>query len=119
MIFIAHRINTIKKLNKIPKKFGIEIDLRDNKKDVELVHDPFKKGIKLKDFLREFKHKFLILNVKSEGIETKVLKLVKKYNINNYFFLDSSIPQIHKYLKKKNTIILQSDTQIMKKLIII
>ena len=50
MIFIAHRINTIKELNKIPQKFGIEIDLRDNNKDIELVHDPFKKGVNLKDF---------------------------------------------------------------------
>ena len=38
----------------------------------------------------------MILNIKSEGIELKVLELLKKNNIKHYFFLDSSIPMIHK-----------------------
>ena len=35
------------------------------------------------------------MNIKSERIEWNVLKLLKKYNINNYFFLDSSFPMIY------------------------
>ena len=37
----------------------------------------------------------MILNIKSERIEYKVLNLLQKYNINNYFFLDSSFPMIY------------------------
>ena len=29
MIFIAHRINTIRQLKDIPKECGVEVDLRD------------------------------------------------------------------------------------------
>ena len=36
----------------------------------------------------------MILNIKSERIELKILELLKKYSINNYFFLDSSFPMI-------------------------
>ena len=36
----------------------------------------------------------MILNIKSERIELKVLDLMKKYKVKNYFFLDSSFPMI-------------------------
>ena len=44
MEFIAHRINTIDQLRNIPKKCGIEIDLRDHSGNIILQHDPFIKG---------------------------------------------------------------------------
>ena len=44
MLYIAHRINTIKELLKVPKKYGVEIDLRDHGDKIILQHDPFKKG---------------------------------------------------------------------------
>ena len=31
-------------------------------------------------YLKYFKHKFLIVNIKSEGIETKVFKILKQKN---------------------------------------
>jgi hypothetical protein len=37
----------------------------------------------------------MILNIKSERIEYNVLKLLKKYKINKYFFLDCSFPMIN------------------------
>ena len=46
MDYIAHRINTIKQLKLLDNKYGIEIDIRDDGKDLIIVHDPFKKGIK-------------------------------------------------------------------------
>jgi|TARA_B110000483_G_scaffold233262_1_gene301818 hypothetical protein len=100
MDFIAHRINTIKQLKLLDSKYGIEIDIRDNGKELIVVHDPFKKGIKLKIFLKYFKHKLIIANIKSERIEDVVIKIFKKFNINNYFFLDSSFPKIVDLINK-------------------
>ena len=58
-----------------------------------------------------YKHKFIILNIKAEGLETKVFKLIKKKNINNFFFLDTSFPFIYKLSKKltKNFAVRTSD----------
>lgn len=94
MIKISHRVNTIKQLKATPKKFGIEIDIRDNNKKLIVTHDPFKKGVDLNKFLKFFKHRLIIANIKSERIENSVIKIFKKYKINNYFFLDSSFPKI-------------------------
>jgi hypothetical protein len=38
----------------------------------------------------------MIVNIKSEGIEIEAKKLLDKYQIENYFFLDSTIPMIVK-----------------------
>ena len=101
MHYIAHRINTINQLKKLDNKYGIEIDIRDNGKDLIVVHDPLKKGILLKSFLKFYKHRILIANIKSERIEDEVIKLFKKNNIINYFFLDSSFPKIIDLIKKR------------------
>lgn len=104
MEYIAHRINTVKELKSIPNEYGVEIDLRDYKDELVLQHDPFLSGEKFEDFLKCYNHGTLILNIKSERIEHKVLELIKKYNIKKYFFLDSSFPMIyllsHKYDEK-------------------
>ena len=102
MIFACHRINTIKKLKKIPKFYAIEIDVRDYRNQIILHHDPFKKGDTFSKFLENYNHRFLILNIKSEGIEIKVLRILKKFNIKKYFFLDCSFPSIIKLIKSKN-----------------
>jgi hypothetical protein len=100
MLKIHHRINTIAHLKRLPKAYGIEIDLRYHNNEIILHHDPFSKGEKFEDFLTEFKLKFIILNIKSEGIEEEVLRLVKKYDVPDYFFLDTSIPFMVKYIEK-------------------
>lgn len=105
MHFIAHRINTLKELNETPYEFGVEIDLRDDGDRLILAHDPFVDGEAFEPFLAQYKHGTLILNIKSERIEHRVLELLKKYKIENYFFLDSSFPMIyllsHKHDEKK------------------
>ena len=95
--FICHRINTINELKNIDKQFGTEIDLRDDHNSGKLIlaHDPFINGIYFEDYLENYKHNTLILNIKSERIELQCLELLEKYNINNYFFLDSSFPMIY------------------------
>ena len=102
MEIIIHRVNNLSKLKYIPTNYGIEIDVRDFKNDLILSHDPFKNGEKLKNFLKHYNHGTLIINIKSEYIESKVVKLLKKYRIKKYFFLDSTYPSIINQYKKKD-----------------
>lgn len=95
MEYIAHRINTIEELKKIPKEYGVELDLRDFADRLILQHDPFKDGEDFEEYLKNYNHGTMILNIKSERIEHKVLELIQKYNIKKYFFLDSSFPMIY------------------------
>ena len=95
MEYIAHRINTIEELKKIPKEYGVELDLRDFADRLVLQHDPFKDGEDFEEYLKHYNHGTMILNIKSERIEHKVLELIQKYNIKKYFFLDSSFPMIY------------------------
>jgi hypothetical protein len=95
--FICHRVNTANELKNIDTQFGVEIDLRDDHKSgkIILVHDPFSDGEYFEDYLKIYNHNTLIFNIKSERIEIECLKLIEKYNIKNYFFLDSSFPMIY------------------------
>ena len=98
---IVHRINRIKDLKKIKSRFGIEIDLRSQGRDIILSHDPFVKGEKLKDYLDEYNHGTLVLNIKENGIEDDVLGMVRESErIKKYFLLDVEFP----YLFKKTRI---------------
>lgn len=95
MELIAHRINTAAELQTLSPEYGVEIDLRDFGDRLVLQHDPFKGGEDFEDYLKQYHHGTMILNIKSERIELRVLELLKQYNIQNYFFLDSSFPMIH------------------------
>ena len=94
MKFIAHRINTVEELKKIPTEYGVELDLRDRGERLILQHDPFKDGEDFEEYLKHYHHGLMILNIKSERIEHRVLELVHKYNVKEYFLLDSSFPMI-------------------------
>jgi len=97
MLFCHHRINKIEQLLTIPSEDGIEVDLRDDPKTqrIHIAHDPFILGTPFEEFLEYYHNAFIILNIKSERIEYKVLEVLQKYNITNYFFLDSSFPMIY------------------------
>ena len=103
-IFIIHRINTINELLDIDKQFGVEIDIRNNNDNIILSHDPFNENNCdiFEKYLENYDKNLLILNIKSERLELKCIELVEKYNITNYFFLDSSIPMIHLLNNKYN-----------------
>jgi len=102
MIRIAHRINTVEQLRQVPHEYGIELDLRDSRGKLVLWHDPFppEDAPAFEDFLPAYRHRLMILNVKSERIEWAVLDLIKRYNIERYFFLDSSFPMIRQLVQK-------------------
>ena len=86
MIIIKHRINTIDELKSTPVDFGVEIDLRSFKNKIVINHEPFIDSIKFEEWLRFYKHKFLILNVKEEGLEKSILEIIEKFNIQKFFF---------------------------------
>ena len=69
MEIIAHKINSIKSLKKLPKKYGSEVDLRTFGSKIVLSHDPYIKGDKLEDYLENYNHGTLILNIKESVIE--------------------------------------------------
>tara|TARA_Y100000591_G_C21726787_1_gene641794 strand:+ start:382 stop:981 length:600 start_codon:yes stop_codon:yes gene_type:complete len=104
MIKIQHRANSLEKLKNLDKNFGVEIDIRTVNNKLILNHEPIKKSVLLSSYLKKFNHKFLILNVKEEGIENLIFNLLKKYKIKNYFFLDVTIPKIFQFLKSKKKI---------------
>jgi|TARA_B100000787_G_scaffold167230_1_gene153633 hypothetical protein len=101
MEIIIHRVNKIKELKKLNKKFGAEIDLRVYKGKIILNHDPYSNGDNFDDYLSEYDHGTLVLNIKETGIEEEVLKKVKKKGLKDYFILDAEIPFFFKSLKKK------------------
>ena len=99
MKIIIHRVNTINLLNNIPKKFGVEIDIRFFNNKLVLAHNPSQDGVTLNEYLKKYNHSFLIANIKEAGIESLVLKEIKKKKIKDFFLLDVEFPFIYKSAK--------------------
>ena len=101
MEYIAHRINSRSELENLSEDFGVELDLRDHPDGhIHIAHDPFVEGESFDEYLKQYRHGTMILNIKSERIEFRILELLEKYSIDNYFFLDSSFPMIHSLVTK-------------------
>ena len=100
MEIICHRINTIDSLKKISLNYGVEVDIRSLGDKLIINHEPFENGDLFEDWIKFYNHGTLILNVKEEGLERKITNVLKKYNINSYFFLDQSFPFLIKSLKE-------------------
>ncbi|QEL20184.1 phosphatidylinositol-specific phospholipase C/glycerophosphodiester phosphodiesterase family protein [Limnoglobus roseus] len=94
MNYIAHRVNTAAQLRTVPSEYGLEIDLRDRGERLILQHDPFGDGEDFETWLNDYRHGTIILNVKSERIELRILDVLKQRGITDYFFLDCSFPMI-------------------------
>ena len=101
MEIIIHRVNKVKELKSISPNFGAEIDIRSYGSQLILNHEPFMKGDKLSEYLENYKHKTLVLNLKEAGIESDVLDLVKKSSIESYFLLDVEMPYIYSATKNR------------------
>ncbi len=95
MEYIAHRVNTKEELMSLPRQYGVELDLRDDLNGrIYIQHNPFEPGEDFEEYLKEYHHGTMILNVKSERIEHKILELIRGYDVKRYFFLDSTFPMI-------------------------
>jgi hypothetical protein len=96
MYLVAHRINTRDELAALDEGCPIEFDLRDSGGKILVTHDPFTDGEDFAEFVRLLKGRFLIVNIKSEGIEYKVLELLKVNGCVDFFLLDCSPPMMVK-----------------------
>lgn len=96
MRIYAHRINSSNELKSIPNKYGVEIDLRTFNNEIILAHDPFVSGEKFIDWLDSWTGQNIILNVKEDGLESRILDILNIKNIEDFFFLDQSFPTMVK-----------------------
>ncbi len=99
MIIVRHRVNTISDLSTIPSSQGVEIDIRSNGGELIIQHDPFKDGEYLNDWISLFHHQLLILNVKEDGLEDRIIDALSAIGRVSYFFLDQSFPSFFKLSK--------------------
>jgi len=102
MKIIRHRVNSSEDLLMIPRKYGIEIDLRwSHDAGIYLSHDPNSPGEAFRDWLESYNHGTLILNVKEDGLEQEILELMNSFSISDYFFLDQPTPTLIKCIMNK------------------
>ena len=106
MRIIIHRINKIEQLKEIPRKYGIEIDIRGYGNKMLLNHDPIDDPTKydeLETYLQNFSHAFIIFNIKETGYEQKIIDLAEKYKISKdkYFLLDVEFPYLYHATRKE------------------
>ena len=94
---ILHRVNTKDALLKAPREFGVEVDIRTRGNQLIMHHDPFQEGEDFEDWLEVYHHGILILNVKEEGLEERLIEIMQSKGIKDYFFLDQSFPFLVKW----------------------
>ena len=92
-----HRVNSSNQLRGLDTNYGVEVDLRSDGNSIIINHDPFKKGELFDDWIKYYKHKTLILNVKEEGLEAKLIEIMKFHEVTDYFFLDQTFPFLLKF----------------------
>lgn len=97
MNIIAHRKNTLKDLIESPQCYGVEVDIRSNGDQLVIHHDAFAEGENFENWIAAYQHGTLILNVKEEGLEARLIALMAQHQIDNYFFLDQSFPFLVKW----------------------
>ncbi len=97
MKLISHRRNTLAELIATPEQYGVEVDIRSYGDKLVIHHDPFVEGERFESWIAQYRHGTLILNVKEEGLEARLIDLMKAHGIDDYFFLDQSFPFLVKW----------------------
>jgi hypothetical protein len=98
-MLIMHRINTIRALAAIPRKYGVEVDVRGYGERLLLSHEPISDAAacdSLEDYLGGFEHAFIVFDVKEAGYEERIIRLAKEQGITDYFLLDVEFPFLYK-----------------------
>jgi len=83
--------------------FGTETDFRDYLEDIVISHDIANStsilASKFCEIFNQYNPKLpLALNIKSDGLQTKLKAILKRYSIANYFVFDMSIPDTIGYI---------------------
>ncbi len=90
----------------IKNGFGLETDFRDCGGQLLISHNP-PQGDELtaeevfKMYREAESHEPLALNIKADGLQDMMIDLLKRYNVDNYFFFDMSICDTVIYVDKK------------------
>ncbi len=92
MNIIAHRRNTVAELEATPTSHGVEVDIRSFGTRLVIHHDPYVEGEDFERWMDHYRHGTLILNVKEEGLEQRLLQSMAAHGISDFFFLDQSFP---------------------------
>lgn len=100
MKIIRHRRNKISELIETPTNCGVEVDIRSQGDRLIIHHDPYVDGEDFAEWLSHYRHGTLILNVKEEGLEERLLALMARHGIADFFFLDQSFPFLIKTARK-------------------
>ena len=84
--------------------FGIETDLRDYKEQLVISHDIATAGSPLAEtifteYVAADSTEFMALNVKADGIQNHIKRLIEQYHIKEYAVFDMSIPEMVVYEK--------------------
>ncbi len=99
MHIIQHRRNKLAELLETPRDFGVEVDIRSRGSELIIHHDPFAEGEPFAPWIEAYAHGTLILNVKEEGLEARLLDDMARHGIEDFFFLDQSFPFLVKTAK--------------------
>lgn len=111
MIIISHRgywkkteeKNSLESFIKSAKSgFGCETDIRDFNSELVISHDiPGNIILKINSVLEQFQNRDLLLalNIKADGLQNLIQKVLNQYQISNYFVFDMSIPETKKYIE--------------------
>ena len=102
MKIFRHRINHSDVLREISPEFGVEIDLRSIGRDLILEHDPFIAGELFSEWLKSWNGQSLILNVKEDALEDRILLFLEEFAVKEYFFLDQSFPSMQRLRRQGN-----------------
>ncbi len=92
MMIVSHRRNTAEQLRDTAHDLGVEVDIRSVGERLIIHHDAFVDGEDFETWLTAYCHRLLILNVKEEGLEDRLIALMHAHGIEDYFFLDQSFP---------------------------
>lgn len=81
--------------------FGTETDVRDLNGQIVISHDvPVGRVMSFDEFLTIYNShgagRTLAINIKSDGLQDQLKTALKKYNVENYFLFDMSIPDLIK-----------------------
>lgn len=115
MKFLSHRgvwktkaeQNTLAAFEKsFTRGFGCELDIRDREGELVISHDlPTESYLLLEEVFQCYKNiNFdvpIAINIKADGLQTLLKKLIDKYSITNYFAFDMSVPDTLGYLKNQ------------------
>ncbi len=86
MLFIEHGIKTLADLRRTPTSHGVAIDVRDYDGSLRIAHEPFESGEVLMEFLSQFRHAQLLINVHGSGLIPPTRELLHRFNITKYLF---------------------------------